>query len=736
MTFLNPFVLFGLAAAAIPILIHLLNLRKLRTIEFSSLRFLKELQRSSIRRLRIRQWLLLAIRTLLIAALVLAFSRPALKGSFAGLIGSRAATTMVVLVDDSPSMTVRNPEGVVFNQARGAATKLASLLKEGDQMFLVPLSEVRHKDQFASHRTREAADQAIGALAPSQERVPFREALNTARRILTGSTNPNQEVYLITDAQATQFGPEAGASDTASRLDARTRLFLVRTAPGSLQNAGVAEAKVTTRIITRGRPAELQAVIRNAGPAPVSGATAGVFLDGARVMQQTVDLPAGGSAIVTGKFIPRRSGVLGGSVQIEDDALEADNRRFFTLTVPERVNVLLVGTSAPDTRFVNLGLTLQGDSTLAGLFAVKTIGDTELPSVDLAAVDVIVLCNLRGFSSAEAEQLTRFVRSGGGLMIFPGSQSNIPNYNETLFARLGLPPSGPVAGTPVASAEDAAKGSRFSFEKVDMAHPLFSGMFEQPAGRRAAAVASPHIYAALTPGIGRQGHAVITLSNGAGFLVEYPSGSGRVLLYGVEAGMTWSDFPMQGLFAPLLYRSVLYLAARDQNAKSFAVGEPIECTARLRGAPSSEPFVLTSPSGVGERVVPEYRGGSAVAVFRSVHATEAGVYELRRGAPQGSAEQAELRREPALAAVAVNVDTAESDLRPADDGRIQRFWASLGVAPGQTAVFSATQQLDASVEQSRYGVELWKHFLALALALALAEMFIGRASAAPAPEES
>ena len=71
--------LFGLAAAAIPVLIHLLNFRKLRTVEFSSLRFLKELQRSSIRRIRIRQWILLALRTLLIVALVLAFSRPALR---------------------------------------------------------------------------------------------------------------------------------------------------------------------------------------------------------------------------------------------------------------------------------------------------------------------------------------------------------------------------------------------------------------------------------------------------------------------------------------------------------------------------------------------------------------------------------------------------------------------------------------------------------------------------------
>ncbi|MEK9138612.1 MAG: BatA domain-containing protein, partial [Bacteroidota bacterium] len=107
MTFLNPFLLVGLAAAAIPIIIHLLNLRKLKTVEFSSLRFLKELQKTKMRRVKIRQILLLILRTLLIIIVVLAFARPALRGSV-GTIGAHARSTIVILLDDSPSMSVRD----------------------------------------------------------------------------------------------------------------------------------------------------------------------------------------------------------------------------------------------------------------------------------------------------------------------------------------------------------------------------------------------------------------------------------------------------------------------------------------------------------------------------------------------------------------------------------------------------------------------------------------------------
>jgi hypothetical protein len=736
MTFLNPLVLFGLAAAAIPVVIHLLNLRKLRTIEFSSLRFLKELQRSSIRRIRIRQWILLALRTLLVVALVLAFSRPALRGSMAGLIGGRASTTMVVLVDDSPSMTVRNAQGMAFREARDAATHLASLLREGDQMFLLPLSRIRGGDQAAPHRSREAAAQAAAALVPSQVRVPFRDALQAAGHILAASTNPNQEIFLITDAQASQFGTD---STSGAWPDARTRAFLVRTAPGSLQNAGVTSVEVTTRILTRGRPAEVRARIRNAGSAPLTGAVASFYLDGARVMQQTVDVPAGGSTAVTGRFVPHRSGVLSGSVQIEDDELEADNRRFFTLTVPERISTLLVGSAEEDTRYVNLGLALTGDSTLSGLFAVRRT--TNLSAVDLAAVDVVILCNIPEFSSDEAERLGRFVRAGGGLMIFPGDRSDIGNYNATLFPKLGVPPCGPLAGKP-AGTDGGSPGARgaLSFQRIDLAHPVFDGMFEQTPGKRTAAVASPHVYAALAPGIGNRGHALITLSNGAGFLVDYPSGEGRVLLAAVEAGMGWSDFPVQGLFAPLLYRSVLYLAARSQTAASFTVGQPLECAARLHDRAGDGPFLLTSPSGVEEKTVPEYRGTSALAIFHSPASAEAGVYLLHRagsasraGSPQPQPPPQDGRTQGAapesvISGAAVNVDSAETDLRPADGARIERFWASLGLAPGSTGVFAAAGELNASVETSRYGVELWKHFLGLALALAMAEMAVGRSA--------
>src|SRR3989339_1590145 len=101
MTFLNPAVLFGLIAASIPILIHLFKLRKLKKIEFSTLAFLKELQKNKIRKIKLKQWILLALRVLIILFAVMAFARPALQSIKIGGTTSAAKTTAIFILDDT-----------------------------------------------------------------------------------------------------------------------------------------------------------------------------------------------------------------------------------------------------------------------------------------------------------------------------------------------------------------------------------------------------------------------------------------------------------------------------------------------------------------------------------------------------------------------------------------------------------------------------------------------------------
>ena len=141
MTFLNPLLLFGLVAAAIPLIIHLFNFRRPKRVDFSSLEFLKELQKTTMQRVRIKQWLLLLLRTLAIACLILAFARPTLTGGLAGTLGGRANSSIALVVDNSLSRTLRDAAGAYLEQARDLATGLVDqTVRERNLVFgdLVP----------------------------------------------------------------------------------------------------------------------------------------------------------------------------------------------------------------------------------------------------------------------------------------------------------------------------------------------------------------------------------------------------------------------------------------------------------------------------------------------------------------------------------------------------------------------------------------------------------------------
>ncbi|MBI3865913.1 MAG: BatA domain-containing protein, partial [Planctomycetia bacterium] len=133
MNFLNSAFLAGLAAAVVPLLIHLLNRRKVRTVDFSSVMFLRDLRKTRMRRLQLRRWLLMAIRTLMIALVVLAFARPAIKSSGLAALGSRARTSAVIALDRSASMALETQNGTAYERAQRRLGEIIAMFGEGDQ---------------------------------------------------------------------------------------------------------------------------------------------------------------------------------------------------------------------------------------------------------------------------------------------------------------------------------------------------------------------------------------------------------------------------------------------------------------------------------------------------------------------------------------------------------------------------------------------------------------------------
>ena len=335
MNFLNPLYLFGLAAAAIPILIHLFTRKRPREVHFPSLEFLTEVNQSEIRRLRLKQWLLLLLRTLAVAALALAMSRPALKGTTAP--GGRAATTMVVLLDQSGSMGAPAASGrSLVGEAKRLVEELLTTLGPQDELLLVPYDLAAHpvtpRPSADAGRVRAAAQ----ALEPTAAATDHARALEFAASALAASHALNRELFWISDFQASGF-QRGGATVAPAAPDGpwdRARVYLLPLSPRSHANAALTDAELA--------PAEGSTALEltAAGFGAPPGDAAIEVKDGDKVIGRGfVNLPARGeaAALLPLSALPDRGGV----ASLPNDALALDNERWFAAGRAGTLRVLL-----------------------------------------------------------------------------------------------------------------------------------------------------------------------------------------------------------------------------------------------------------------------------------------------------------------------------------------------------------------------------------------------------------
>ena len=193
--FLHPLYLFGLAAASLPILIHLLNRRRLKRIRFPAVRFVLLSQKRISRSYRLRHWLLLALRTLAVILLALLLANPIFQTG-AGLFAGSGPVSLVILLDNSLSMTWSG-DGNGFKQAEEAARLLISSLNDGDRAALIP-TNISAKERFRLKGEKEVLLKELDRIEIADGTANFAVALGKAYELLNEPAS-QKEIRLISD---------------------------------------------------------------------------------------------------------------------------------------------------------------------------------------------------------------------------------------------------------------------------------------------------------------------------------------------------------------------------------------------------------------------------------------------------------------------------------------------------------------------------------------------------------
>ncbi|MFW5663020.1 MAG: vWA domain-containing protein, partial [Bacteroidota bacterium] len=476
MNFLNPLVLIGLIAAGIPILLHFLNLRKMKKVEFSTLRFLKELQKTKIRHLKIKRLLLLILRTLLIIFIVLAFARPIIEGTLP-ILETYANSSTVIIIDNSFSMDVSDEYGNRFNHSKLAAREILRQIGEGDEVTVLPMAGDFAAGMSDLTRNHALVSETLEQIDISNSEADLEKSLQMASLLLDNAANINREIFIISDAQANIF-PE---KENRGAFPYPVNIYFMNLSARSgseIKNLAVDSLNVISRIFQPGKPVETEAYIRNSSSNPVEDVVVSMAFNGKRVTQRAIDLNANALSTIPISFAPTERGSYKGALEIEGDALDIDNKRYFGFTIPKSPEILLAGSDA-SIRFIRLAVKeFNRDSDFAN---ARIVDPGQFSAFNLENYEMVLLAG-GDFRESDYMKVRNYVNNGGSAMIFGGEEDS----NE-LFSALKALGFGAISIT----SYDEANPMRFS--SIDRQHPVFEGVFSGETDNKKI-IESPDIY--------------------------------------------------------------------------------------------------------------------------------------------------------------------------------------------------------------------------------------------------
>lgn len=640
-SFLNPGLLFGAAAAALPVILHFLSRRRARREAFSDLRFLELAQSRQSRSLGVRRWLLLLLRVLALLLVVAGAAGP----RWGGLGAGAGASSYLFVIDTSASAGARRGAGTVLDAAVADAAAMIRQLPAGATVQVL-VAGSRTEALFGDWLPAgEAAAAALSGLAVTDGGFDFEAVLRESARAAARAPGSPVDLVLLGDLQSVPAnGAWAGAAGDLARARA-VRVLLREVAPDRGASGGVVEVRVPGRAL---RPGETAGVVATVVPAR-EGQVFTLEIGGRAVAEAVAVGPAGRPANLEFAITVPGPGLHTGLVRTESDALAADDRRPFVLAVPARLEVLVV--HGPDRagdgaagrggwRYLAEALAPGG---APGAFGVAASATDALTTGALAGAGVVALVDPEPLGREALAALTARLQSGGGVLLAVGDPLVSSHLAGVLLPALGLPG---------VAAPATAPGDGVHARVVDTSHPLLAG-FDDSA-RRTVEDIRWRRWLALD---GAGSRTVLELAGGQPLLLEREAGQGRLAILATHFGPDAGDLARSPMVVPLLQRLNSWLgggSGRDGAAEALA-GQEIRVRPRagLPAAALADPGALLAAGpapGVARAADLEWRDGAPV--LGTGPADRAGFVAFHSGADT-------------LALVAVAVPPAET-LEPRD----------------------------------------------------------------------
>lgn len=597
MAFLAPLFLLAMAAIAVPIVIHLLQVHKPKTLAFSTLAFFSSLQKKTMRRLAIKRWLLLALRISAIVMLALALMRPFVKPE--AVFWDGGPVLYAILVENGPSMSRIDEKGPYIDQAKAAVAALIAEASPDDRFLLLPTF-----GPFTptSPVAPDLAAQILNDMSVSPAANRSAERWAALSTMVDSEASGNRAYFWITDARAVQSAP----------LDAPPRegLTVLRIGSQAVSNLQVSEIRVRNQLGGPGKPLFIEVDVRNSGQEPVLAGFISLEQEGRLRAQFPIQLDTNATETLLFEAIPT-SDTFTGRILLEGDGYAPDNDIPLSYRIPTQRSVLLIGDAAPMRYFRGA---LESAAELSSVLSVRRLGVAEAATASLEGVDAIILHELDAIPAALRERIAARVQAGAGVLLFPTMSADIESTNRVLSV-LGAGSFGTQRGAT-------------SIDRIVEGHPVIDGLFDNPDAR-AIRAPMPDLRTVwrYDPNGATPGSVILSTTTAEPLFTEHRFGQGVVLVASIGTDARWSTFPANPFFAPLMTRLVMHAASVGSVIpRQLQVGQALDLRMRL-------PSLDVRIEREGARFTPETTRlpSGEVRVRYPAEEWTPGVYTLRSG---------------------------------------------------------------------------------------------------------
>jgi len=560
------FAIAGAIGASIPLIIHLLNRERARRLVFSTVRFIQMSHQTNVQRHKLKRLLLLLMRILMLILLGLAFARPYFAQDITTTPELGGVRNAVIILDTSYSMHYNG----VFARAKKEAINRLDSLDSADAVALI-LSADKTRRILPIDSEHSHIRSAIENASLTNYTTDYLDAIQTADEMLKGISVGQKQIYLVADLQKNGW---ENFIDT-DRLSPDVDIEFVDVAEEQAENQAITDINVPPVILLEQKDTELVARVHNYSTNRVENLPVNLFIDNKKVETTQLDIEPNDSSDATFriKIDLQTESAHTGWVEIESDALEIDNRHYFTVQSMSSIKVHCVNGEQKrndiddETFFLSRALKRTGVEGTP----IDYTESTTIPSNDaILRYDVLVIANVRSITAAEADRIKKFVNGGGGLIISLGDQVDSSVYLQ----HLGDTDNPLLPCTIMQAVGDPIGKEVFQLiASVDYRHPIFMPFSNPNHGD----FAKGRFYRYFQSVPVEEASVIAAFDEGNPAVVEKTYGNGRVICFTSTIDREWNDLPIHAVYLPFLHETIKYLALRQAGQiPDYRVGDGIE----------------------------------------------------------------------------------------------------------------------------------------------------------------